>query len=142
MNAWTRWRCRRCFSNIPASLQGKHKHAIFAKNKGWYSGSSSSRGGEEGKFGDQEEELRKLRAQVELLSKQQSVGKGPEMQGEPTRRGSGPEEDCQTVVEEETDYENKLDEQKQSLQRQLRDIEKLTDMDPKNDRRRRELRRG
>ena len=94
-NAWTGWCCRRCFSNIPAGLQGKHKKAISAKNKGWYSGSSSSSGGEERKPSDQEEELKKLRTQVELLSKQQSVEKGPEMEGEPTRRGSGLEEDCQ-----------------------------------------------
>ena len=40
-NVLTRWRCKRCFSNIPAGLQGKHKKAIFVKSKGWYSGSSS-----------------------------------------------------------------------------------------------------
>ena len=72
-NVWTRWRCRLCYSNIPAGL---HKQAIFAKNKGWSSGSSSSSGGEEKKPRVQEEEIKKLRAQVELLRKQQRMEKG------------------------------------------------------------------
>ena len=67
-NVGTQWRVRRCFSNIPAGLQGPHKQAIFAKNKDGISGSSSSGGKEERKPRDQEEELEKLRAQVELLS--------------------------------------------------------------------------
>ena len=40
------------------------KKAVFEKNKGWYLGSSAS----------------KLRAKVELLSKQQKWSKGPETQ--------------------------------------------------------------
>ena len=36
-NVWTRWRCRRCFSNIPAGLQREHKEAVFVKNKEWCS---------------------------------------------------------------------------------------------------------
>ena len=66
-----RERCRRRYSNIAAGLQEKHKQAIFAKNKGWSSGSSFSSGVEERKPRDQEEETKKLRAQVELLRKQQ-----------------------------------------------------------------------
>ena len=46
-NVSTRWRCRRCGNNIPAGLQGNHKQATYAMNKEWFSGSSSSRGGEE-----------------------------------------------------------------------------------------------
>ena len=57
-NVWTRWRCRRRFSNILAGVQEKHKKAIFAKNKGWYSGRSSLSGGEERKPSEQEEELK------------------------------------------------------------------------------------
>ena len=72
-NVWTRWRCRRCYSNVPAGLQGKHKQALFAKNKEWSSGSSSSSGGDERKHSDEEEELKKLRSQVELLIKQQEM---------------------------------------------------------------------
>ena len=52
-----------------------------------------------------------------------------ETQAEPTR-GSGLEEDCKREVEQETDSKRKLDEQKKCLQRQVRDIEKFTDMDP------------
>ena len=47
--------------------------AVFAKNKEWYSGSSSSSGGEKRWLCGQDEELKKLRAQVELRSKQQGV---------------------------------------------------------------------
>ena len=90
------------------SLTSRLVKAIFAKNKG-YSGSSSSSGGEERKLSDQEEDHKKLRAHVELLSMQQRVWMGPETQGEPTRSGSGLEEDCQM---EETDCKKKLDEQK------------------------------
>ena len=111
---WTRWRRGRCYSDIPEGLQGKHKQAVFAKNKGWSSGSLSS-SGEEKRPRYQEEEIEKLRAQVELLRKQQRVEKGPEAQGEPTRRGSGLEEDCKMEVEEEIDCKKKLDEQRKSF---------------------------
>ena len=57
-------------------------------------GSSSFSGGEERKPRDQEEKLKKLRAQVELLTKQQRMEKVLETQGESTRRDSGLEEDC------------------------------------------------
>ena len=66
---------------------------------------------------------------MELLSKQQKWGKGPKTQGEQTRRGSGLEEDCKMDIEEETNCKKKLDERKKHLQRQLRDIEKLADME-------------
>ena len=110
-DVWTRWRCRRCFSDIPAGLQGKHKKAFSEKNKGWYSGSSSS--SEERKPSDQQEELEELRSKVELLSKQQRWSKGPE-----TRR-SGLEKDCKMEVEEQTDCKKKLDERKNHPRRQF-----------------------
>ena len=72
--------------------------AVHAKNRGWCSGSFASSGGEERKTSDQEEEVKKLRAKVELLSKQQGACEGQETQGEPTRRGSGLEEDCKMEV--------------------------------------------
>ena len=34
-NVWTRWRCRRCYSNIPAGLQGKYRQAVAAKAGEW-----------------------------------------------------------------------------------------------------------
>ena len=40
-NVWTRWRCRRCYSNIPAGLQGK-RQAVTAKSGEWSTGSSTS----------------------------------------------------------------------------------------------------
>ena len=51
-------------------------------------------------------------------------------QGAPTLRGSGLEEDCKMEVEVETDCKKKLNEHKKSLQRQLRDTEKFSSMDP------------
>ena len=30
-NAWTRWRCRRCYHGIPAGLRGKYRQAIAAR---------------------------------------------------------------------------------------------------------------
>ena len=32
-NVWTRERCKSCGNNIPMGLQGKHKEAVYAKNK-------------------------------------------------------------------------------------------------------------
>ena len=71
-----------------------------------------------------------MRAKVELFSKQQRWGKGPETDGEPTRRGIGLEKDCKVEFEEGSDCKKRLDERKKHLQRQLRDIENLTDMEP------------
>ena len=39
---WTRWRCRRCYNDIPAGLRGKHKQAIAARIGEWSTGSSTS----------------------------------------------------------------------------------------------------
>ena len=72
---------------------------------------------------------KKLPAQVELLSKQQGVWPGQEERGAPTRRGNVLDEDCKMEVEK-TDSKKKLDEQKKSILRQLRDIEKFASMDP------------
>ena len=43
---WTRWRCRRCRTNIPAGLQEKYRQAVSAIAGVCSSGSSSSSGGE------------------------------------------------------------------------------------------------
>ena len=85
----------------PSGLQGKHKQAMYAESKEWYSGSSSSSGGEEWKSQEQEE-IKWLRVQVELLSKQQGTGKSPKEPGEPSRRGSGLEEGCSREFDEGT----------------------------------------
>ena len=46
------------------------------------------------------------------------------------RRGSGLHVGCRMEVEEETQSEKKIDEQRKNLQRQLRDIGKFTFMEP------------
>ena len=74
----TRWRCRRCYSNIPAGLQVKYRQAMSAKTRGWSSRSSSSSGGEGKKCRDQDAEIKELRAQNEQLRRQQRVEKGME----------------------------------------------------------------
>ena len=43
-NVWTRWRCRRCYSNIPAGLQGKYGQAVAPKSGEWTASSSTSNG--------------------------------------------------------------------------------------------------
>ena len=43
-NVWTRWRCRRCYHNIPATLYGKFRQAVAAKSGEWSTGSSASSG--------------------------------------------------------------------------------------------------
>ena len=100
-NVWTRWRCRLCGNNIPAGLQGKHKQATYAKNKERYSGSSSSSGGEEWRLQGQHEEIKKLRAQVELFSKQQGAGTSPEEPSEPAR-ARGADDNGHPAVERAT----------------------------------------
>ena len=42
-NVWTRWRCRRCYSNIPTGLREKCRQAISAKTGRWSTESSPSR---------------------------------------------------------------------------------------------------
>ena len=126
-NVWTRWRCRRCFSNISAGLQGKHKKDAFGKSKGWYSGSSSS-SGEARKPCDQE---KKLKGCVQRRSCSVSRKDGARA---PRRKESKREEEVvwKRIARwrlKETDCKKKLDERKKHLQRQLRDIGKLTDMD-------------
>ena len=123
---WTRWRCG---NNISSGLQSKHKQAMCAKNGEWYSGSSSSSGGEEWNSQEQEE-IKRLRAQVELLSRQQGARKSPEEPGQPARRGSGLEEGCRMEFEEETETRKSWMSKKKSLQRQVREIDKLANMDP------------
>ena len=113
----------------PMGLQGKHKQAVYAKNEEWYSGSSPSSEGEEWKSQDQQEKIKRLRAQGELLSKQQGTGKSLEKPGEPSRRGSGLEEGCKMEIEEATDCKKKLEEEKKSLQPLLWDIQGQTEGD-------------
>ena len=79
-------------------------------------------GGEEWKSQDQQEEIKRLCAQVELPSKPQGAGKCLEERGEPARRGSGLEEGCRMEFQQETEYKENM--------RQLGDIEKFASLDP------------
>ena len=73
--------------------------------------------------------INRLRAQVELLSKQQGTEKSLEEPGELARRGSGLEDGWKTEFDEETDCKKKLNEHKKSLRRQRREIDKFASMD-------------
>ena len=115
----TRWRCN---SNIPAGLRGKYRQAISARTGEWSTGSSSSSGGEEKKSRVQEAEIKELRAQVEQLRRQQRGEAGHEGQCDPTRIETCLEEDWNMDVEEEVENKKKLDEQRRTLQKQMRDL--------------------
>ena len=112
----------------PTALQEEYRQAISAKTREWSSGSSSSSGGEGKKPQEQDAVIKELRAQVEQLRRQQRVENGQGDQGDSTRRESGLEEDWNMEVDEEVDDKKKLDEQRRTLQKQLREIEKFSDM--------------
>ena len=48
-NVWTRWRCSRCYHDIPAALRGKYRQAIAARTGERSTGSSTSSGEEDRK---------------------------------------------------------------------------------------------
>ena len=64
-NVWTRWRCRRCYSDIPAGLRGKYKQAIAAKSGEWSRLHDVER---EGRRTNQESGSREQGGDVERLS--------------------------------------------------------------------------
>ena len=76
-NVWTRWRCRRCYSNTPAGLQGKYGQAVAAKSGEWSTGSSTSSGGGRQKSSSLEAENKELRARIDALEKKEGVQGGP-----------------------------------------------------------------
>ena len=53
---WTRWRCSRCYTNIPAGLCGKYRQAVAARTGEWSTGSSTSSGEENRKDKSLEDE--------------------------------------------------------------------------------------
>ena len=67
---WTRWRCRRCYSDIQAGLQGKYRQAVAAKSGEWSSGSSPSSGEEDRKARSLESENKEVRARVDAMEKE------------------------------------------------------------------------
>ena len=118
---------RSCSSVAESSLSYGH-FFTDERSPGGPAESASSRliissSGEERKPSNQEE-LKKLCAQVELLSKDGAKAR--------RRKESRREEKVgrKMEIEEETDCQKKLDGRKKHLQRLLRDIEKVTDMEP------------
>ena len=99
---WTRWRCRRCNTSIPSLLQGKHRQAVSTKAARCSSG-------------------------CENLKRYKNAEKKQEVQYKPAGEEGRFEEDRKMEVEE-VDTKKKLDQRKKQLQKQLRDIEKFTDM--------------
>ena len=98
----------------------------------WSTGSSSSSGKEDKKSKTQEAEIKELRAQVEQLRRQQRGEAGQEGEGDPARRESGLEEDWNKDCEEPVENRKELDEQRRTLQTQLRDLEKFELVPPAN----------
>ena len=82
-NVWTRWRCRRCYSNILVGLQGKYRQAVVAKSGERSTGSSTSSGEEDRKARSLEAENKELRARIDALEKKEGVQGG---RGIPSRR--------------------------------------------------------
>ena len=69
-NVWTRWRCRRRYSNIPAELQGKYRQAVAAKSGEWSTGPSTSTGEEDRKDRSLEAKNKELRGRIDALEKE------------------------------------------------------------------------
>ena len=94
------WRCKRCYNNIPAGLHGKYRQAVAAKSGEWSAGSSAS-------------------------SVEEGVQGGPSI---PSGEGGDSEDvwgDCMEV-EDEAGSRRKLDEQKKKLQKDIRDVDRLS----------------
>ena len=118
---WTRWRCRRCYHDIPAGLRGKYRQPIAARNREWSTGSSSTSGDEERRNKKCGGRGQGVRARLEALEKKEGEGvQGG--QGLPLKSESEP---GRRVVEDEAESRKKLDDQKKKIQKELRDIEKV-----------------
>ena len=136
-NVWTRWRCRRCHTNIPAMLRGKHRQAVAARTRERPTGSSTSSGEEDRKFKSQEAEIEELRTRIEHYRNQigEEVQGG---QGLPLRRESGMEEEWRMDFEDEIESRKKLeskevqDSLKNDLQWQLQEEQRRHDLMPEH----------
>ena len=104
-------------------MQGKYRQAVSAKAGGCPAGSSSSSGAENQKYRDPEAEIREELKRFKNAEKKQGV------QDEPAGEEGRFEEDGKMKVDEEVAIKKKLDERKKKLQKQLRDLEKITDME-------------
>ena len=119
---WTRWRCRRCYHDIPAGLRGKYRQPIAARNREWSTGSSSSSGDEERRNKNLEAEDKGFEPGLRPWKKKEGEGvQGG--QGLPLTERKRP---GRRVVEDEAESRKKLDDQKKKIQKELRDIEKFS----------------
>ena len=101
---------------------------MSAKAGGCSPGSSSSSGGESKRPRDPEAEIRDLREQIEQLKRHKSVEKRQGALCEPAGGESGLEKDGKMEIDEEVDRKKMLDQRKKELQKQLREIERFTDI--------------
>ena len=74
-NVWTRWRCRRCYKNIPAELHGEYRQAVAAKSGEWSTGSSASSGEEDRRLRSSEQGLVPWKRRKECKGSQASLMK-------------------------------------------------------------------
>ena len=103
-NVWTRWRCRRCHSDIPAALRGKHRQAVAARSREWSMGSTTSSEEEDRKTRSLEAENKELRARIDALEK--NGGEGVQGgQSIPSRN----EGDLEVVWREDMDIEDETE---------------------------------
>ena len=114
-NVWTRWRCRRCHHDIPASLREKYRQAVAARNGEWSAGSSTSSGKKDRRTTSLDAENKELRPRIEALEKKEGEGVQVE-QGLPSRKKAD---------WRKSGVFKKLDDQRRKLQKELRDIEKV-----------------
>ena len=75
-NVWTRWRCRRCYHNILATLFGKYRQAVAAKSGEWSAGSSASSGEEERKARSLEAQMKSSEHELMLWKRRKEQKKG------------------------------------------------------------------
>ena len=117
--------CRRCYSDIPAGLRGKHRQAVAARSGEWSTGSTASSGKEDRKTRSLEAENKGLRARIDALEKKGGEGaQGGQsiLQGKKEIWKMCGEEDLD--IEDVTESRRKLDEEKRKLQKELLDVER------------------
>ena len=121
-NVLTRWRCRRCYHNILASLHRKYEQAIAAKSGDWSTGSSGEE--EERKARSLEAENKDLTARIGAMGKKEGAQNGSGISFE---EGHSEEvwRDCMEV-EDDAECRRKLDEPRKKMQRDLREVERLS----------------
>ena len=116
-NVWTRWRCRRCYHNIPASLYGNPKQAIAAKSGDWSTGSSGSSGEGERKARSLDAENEDLGARIDAMGKKEGAQKGSGISFEEKGNSEEVWRDCMEV-KDDVECRKKLDEQRRKMQRE------------------------